>query len=372
MLELLPILALTLIHFGVPLTYYLYLKTVWFKKPWNIKRDPSYKPKVTVIIPTYNEATFIESKLNDIARQTYPRGLLEVIIVDSGSSDDTLDAVKRWVEAHGDFRLVIVEEGVRRGMVYALNNALKYANGDIIVATDADSTWLSNKTLEDVTSWFSDPSIGAVTCSIKPASPGFTGIEEGYREFYNIIRVSESKAWSTPIFHGDLAAFRRELLEKIGGFPEDIGANDSPTATLIALQGYRSIAADNIWCLEPLPRRGYHKWRIRRAQHLIQHFIKTLKHITKAPRAFKPILIVESYLHLVNPWLLPIATTLLIINVIRGFTPALAILVTGIALLMYRPYRTWMVTQLYLMVATIRNIYTKEIIWEKQLKQITA
>ena len=159
MLELLLILALTLIHFGVPLTYYLYLKTVWFKKPWNIKRDPGYKSKVTVIVPTYNEATFIESKLNDIARQTYPRGLLEVIIVDSGSSDGTLDAVKRWVKAHDDFRLVTVEESVRRGKAYALNNALRYANGDIIVVTDADSTWLSHKTLEDATSWFSDPSV---------------------------------------------------------------------------------------------------------------------------------------------------------------------------------------------------------------------
>ena len=154
MLELLPILALTLTHFGVPLTYYLYLKTVWFKKPWNIKRDPSYKPKVTVIIPTYNEATFIESKLNDIARQTYPRGLLEVIIVDSGSSDGTLEAVKRWVKNHDGFKPAIIEEDVRRGKAYALNNALRYASGDIIVVTDADSTWLSHKTLEDTISWF--------------------------------------------------------------------------------------------------------------------------------------------------------------------------------------------------------------------------
>jgi len=372
MLELLLIVALTLIHFGVPLTYYLYLKTVWFKKPWNVKRDPSYKPKVTVIVPTYNEATFIESKLNDIARQTYPRGLLEVIIVDSGSSDGTLDAVKRWVKAHDDFRLVTVEESVRRGKAYALNNALRYANGDIIVVTDADSTWLSHKTLEDATSWFSDPSVGAVTCSKKPENPGFTGIEEGYRKFYNVIRVSESKAWSTPIFHGELAAFRRELLEKVGGFPEDIGADDSHTATLITLQGYRSIAADNIWCSEPVPREGYHKWRIRRAQHLIQHFIKTLKHVAEAPRAFKLILVVESYLHLVNPWLLPITTAILLHQTLKESITAVALIALGLALLVYKPFRTWITTQLYLIVATLRNMYTREITWEKQLKQITA
>jgi len=45
-------------------------------------------------------------------------------------------------------------------------------------------------------------------------------------------------------------------------------------------------------------------WRIRRAQHLIQHFTKTLKLLPKAPREFKPILLAETWLHLFNPWLL--------------------------------------------------------------------
>jgi len=49
------------------------LRKWWLNKPWNIKRDPGYKPKVTIIVPTYNEAGPIESKLDDLARQDYPR-----------------------------------------------------------------------------------------------------------------------------------------------------------------------------------------------------------------------------------------------------------------------------------------------------------
>jgi glycosyltransferase involved in cell wall biosynthesis len=49
---------------------------------------------VTVIVPTYNEARLIESKLDDIARQDYLRGRLEVIVVDSASTDGTVEAVK--------------------------------------------------------------------------------------------------------------------------------------------------------------------------------------------------------------------------------------------------------------------------------------
>jgi len=53
-------LALAFTHFAVPLAYY-YLKTKWLNKPWNVRRDPSYKPKVSIIVPTYNEARLIES-----------------------------------------------------------------------------------------------------------------------------------------------------------------------------------------------------------------------------------------------------------------------------------------------------------------------
>ena len=52
-------LTLALIHFGIPLTYYWYMKTKYLNKPWNIKTNPNYKPKITIIVPTYNEAKLI-------------------------------------------------------------------------------------------------------------------------------------------------------------------------------------------------------------------------------------------------------------------------------------------------------------------------
>jgi len=58
-------LALTSIHFGVPLLYYLYLRRR-LSKPWGIKVDYSYRPRVSIVIPTYNEAELIERKLENI------------------------------------------------------------------------------------------------------------------------------------------------------------------------------------------------------------------------------------------------------------------------------------------------------------------
>lgn len=60
-------LVLALIHFTIPLAYYYYLKKKWLNKPWNLKLNPNYRPKITVVVPTYNETELIEKKLNNIA-----------------------------------------------------------------------------------------------------------------------------------------------------------------------------------------------------------------------------------------------------------------------------------------------------------------
>jgi len=72
---------LAIVYFGVPLAYY-YLKRRWLNKPGNIRRDPARLQALSIIVPTYYEADFIESKLDDLARQDYPRELVEIIVVD--------------------------------------------------------------------------------------------------------------------------------------------------------------------------------------------------------------------------------------------------------------------------------------------------
>jgi len=370
-ITILDIIAITLaiIHFGVPVAYYYYMKKKWLNAPWNVKTEPNYKPKITIIVPTYNESKYIQQKLDNIYQQDYPRDKLEIIVVDSASTDKTPELVKKWAEKHLDIDLKLVVEKVRRGKAYALNNALKHGTGEMIVITDVDSLWPDRETLRKAVKWFSDPRIGAVSCLKKPVGSGVRGVEEGYRQYYNILRVAESKAYSTPIFHGELAIFRRDLLEKISGFPTDIGADDSHTATRIALMGYRAIVPKDLWAEELVPNRGYFWWRVRRAQHLIQHFTKTLREIMNAPRDSKKILAVETFLHLFNPWLLFALAILLAISIAMFHSPtALALLAMGTLLLVVKPYRTWIAQQIHLIIASIRNLWTKEIAWSKQIK----
>ena len=130
-----------LAHFSLPLAYYTYLRVRWLGRPWGIGKDPSYRPRVTVVVPTYNEADLIRRKLDNIASQDYPRELMEVIVIDSASTDGTPEIVRGWMKSRRDFKVLLVEEGVRRGMVHALNYALRFVPSDseVVIFTDVDS-----------------------------------------------------------------------------------------------------------------------------------------------------------------------------------------------------------------------------------------
>jgi hypothetical protein len=79
----------------------------------------------------------------------------------------------------------------------------------------------------------------------------------------------------------------------------------------------------------------------------------------------RPILLAEKYLHLANPWLLPAAAIAL---AAAATPPALAMLAAGAAALVIKPYRTWATAQLYLIAAAVKNLWNRELIWEKQEK----
>ncbi len=346
--------ALALIHISVPASYYAYMvKKAGCELEGSCIDDDSY-PTVTVIIPTYNEAKIIERKIRDVLRQDYPKDKMEVLVVDSGSDDGTAGI------AEGLGVEVLRQEG-RKGKGNALNYALSRSSGEVIIISDADSTWVGGDAIKKAVSLLKE--YGGVTC-IKEAYN--KGIEKPYRDLYNNLRVGESCFYSTPIAHGEFFAFKRGLIE---GFSEDIGADDSRASHEIAMRGNRFIATKSIVCKELVPEKGYLHWRIRRAQHLVQHFSKVLREIKEVrdPR-YKRILQVESYLHLFNPWFLIVALSLDVASSCLNNITAIALLALFFISLLSAKARTWIITQFLLALSQVRNAFTKEIVWKKEAK----
>lgn len=381
-LELLVIL-LGAVHFGLPFSYYTYIRTK-LNRPWNLNIDPDYKPRLSIIVPTFNEEGFIEAKLSDILKQDYPRDRIEIIVVDSASTDSTIDSVEAWKAKNLDYNIQLLTEPKRSGKARALNLALQHAEGEIVVVTDADA-FLGQNCLKEAAAWFSDPAVGAVTGIIRPEQKGnretenVESFESVYRGYHNIVRVAESKIHSTPIFNGQLMFFRKDCLFNVGGFPVDVGADDSYTATLVALEGHRTIAVPEAVVYEPMPKSmcGYTTLKGRRALHLVQTFCRALKKLSEAPRGFKLVLAVEAFFHLINPWLLIAFGSIFSLSlIVDGLTPlklAVVVIIVGTTLVKRtrESLLTWVANQFVLVYSILRSFHSHELSWKKIPKKYT-
>jgi glycosyltransferase involved in cell wall biosynthesis len=355
------------IHFALPLVYFLYVRARWLNKPWNVGVDESYRPKVTIIVPTYNEAELIQKRLDNIYHQDYPKELMEVIVVDSGSNDGTSKLVEEWARQHPKYDIKIIREEVRRGKLHALNTVFKkvHLTGEVVMFTDADCFWEANA-LKNIVGYFADAEVGSVTGSI--FYEGEIGMcENSYRNFYNKLRIAESKRHSTPVHNGPLLAIRTVLLRKFG-LPNFPGSDDSAFGSFIAFSGHRAIQIDNAIVKEPM-RGSKFRRKIRRAQHLLLSFLKTKGYVKKmglyVKSPFEKIWRIEWYLHVINPWFLVVAGVFLVFGVLCGSFMALFLLGLGLAFLAFKPYRIWLLQQIYLILAAIRNLWTKDIMWNK-------
>jgi len=99
--------------------------------------SPVPLPRVTVVVPAFNAAEFIGATLASVVAQTYPKDLLDVVVVDDGSADETRDEVKRVMEANTITYDVLVNSSPH-GPSAARNQGWRHGRGDWVQFLDAD------------------------------------------------------------------------------------------------------------------------------------------------------------------------------------------------------------------------------------------
>lgn len=265
---------------------------------------------ITLVLPTWNENILIKSKLKNVMNQNFPSHLLEIIIIDAGSEDGTLDIIESWQKSlnneNGPF-IKIIKENKRLGKSVSINRAFSEARSEskILMMSDIDCR-LNQNTLLNIGKIFQDESIGAVTARqilINSETPSSQN-EANYRDFYSKIRVAESSLDSTPIFHGECSAYRREAI-KNHRLIENANADDSQMAVAARISGYRAIYDPNLTFFEAAPpdNKSTNIQKVRRAQGLSRHFWRNKRHIFNPQMGnFRKILALEFSLHIILPW----------------------------------------------------------------------
>lgn len=125
--------------------------------------DRAYRPRVSLVIAARNEAEKIERCLDSIVALTYPRDLLEVIIVNDRSTDGTGSIVERYARNHPHIHLlnILQETGPLRGKPNAVAKGINSSAGEIIMMTDADCT-VPHGWVEEAVKYFADERVGIV------------------------------------------------------------------------------------------------------------------------------------------------------------------------------------------------------------------
>jgi peptidoglycan/xylan/chitin deacetylase (PgdA/CDA1 family)/spore germination protein YaaH/GT2 family glycosyltransferase len=185
--------------------------------------DPAAAPLVSVLIPCFNEEKVIAASVRRILASSWPN--LEIIVLDDGSQDRTVQVVRESFGAEPRVRLVSFENG---GKARALNRGLAEALGELVVALDAD-TLFPPDTIPKLARWFQDPEVGAVAGNALVGNrrnliTRWQALE--YVTAQNLERRALATLGAVTVVPGAVGAWRRSALEALGGYPADTLAED--------------------------------------------------------------------------------------------------------------------------------------------------
>ncbi len=220
---------------------FVFIGVVWIltllqnKNPQENKKALK-KQKVSVIIPAYNEETTITKCIKSILNLDYPKKLLEIIVVNDCSRDNTEEVANGFRK----FGVKVLSNKTNRGKSYSLNRGIKAATGTLVACIDADS-FVDSKALKNMTGYFEDLEIAAVTPAVKVLKPK-TLIERIQHVEYLLnvfLRKMLAVIDAVHVTPGVFSVYRRDVLMDVGGFSEGNLTEDMDIALKIHKAGYK-------------------------------------------------------------------------------------------------------------------------------------
>jgi cellulose synthase/poly-beta-1,6-N-acetylglucosamine synthase-like glycosyltransferase/peptidoglycan/xylan/chitin deacetylase (PgdA/CDA1 family)/spore germination protein YaaH len=182
-----------------------------------------YQPKVSVIVPAYNEEMNAVRTVDYLLKSSYYD--FEVIFVDDGSKDATFDKINTAYKDNLKVKLFSKPNG---GKAAALNFGIEHSSGEILVCIDAD-TILQADAISKMIPIFADSKVGAVAGNVRVGNTlnmltQWQSIE--YTTSQNFDRRAFDAVNAILVVPGAIGAFRKTAMEVINGFTTDTLAED--------------------------------------------------------------------------------------------------------------------------------------------------
>ena len=198
--------------------------------------DTNFQPPVSVLVAAYNEETVIARTVQSMLDNGYPD--MEIVVVDDGSKDRTLEVLERQFGNHPKVRIF---SQPNRGKSSALNHAIMQARHELLVAVDADTIFRKGSILSLVRH-FADPQVGAVSGNARVGNrqkwiTRFQSIE--YICGFNLDRRALDLLNAITVVPGAVGAWRKSLVQQLGGFGHDTLAEDTDLTLAIRRLGFK-------------------------------------------------------------------------------------------------------------------------------------
>lgn len=226
-----------------------------------------FEPAVSFVIPCKNEEKAITKTIDKCFQADYPKDKLEVIIINDGSTDGTIDVLNELKKRYKN--LIIVDWKVNRGKRHGMSTGFAMASGEIIVQLDSDS-YIDPSTFRYLIEPFRNEKIGAVCAHADPENADENLLTKMQAAYYflsfRILKAAESTFMSVFCCSGCSSAYRKNVVmpimdiwlnEKFLGLPVTWGDDRALTNWVIKL-GYKTIYTDEAQAYTICP----NKWKV--------------------------------------------------------------------------------------------------------------
>lgn len=198
---------------------------------------------ISICVVAYNEEKVLNSLLDDIKAQDYQHEKMEVVLIDSMSTDKTKELMEKFRDSDHDFWGVKVLDNPKKKQAAGWNVAIKNYSGDVIIRVDAHATIPSDFVSKNVEVLERGEYVsGGKRPNVVENSTPWKGIlllaeQSMFGSSIASYRHSQKYMYVKSVFHG---AYKREVFEKVGFFNEQLGrTEDNEIHYRIRQAGYK-------------------------------------------------------------------------------------------------------------------------------------
>ncbi len=206
---------------------------------------------VSLCMIAYNEVDAVDGLFRDISIQDYPHEQIEIVFVDSMSTDGTREKMEHFKSVGYGFDRITVVQCAKKNQAFSWNAALMTARGDVIIRVDAHARIPRNFVSRNIYNLNQGENVVGggrpnITSDVSPWKLTLLAAEDSLfgSSVASYRRPPTQKEYLDSLFH---AAYRREVIHKVGGFNEDLGrTEDNEFHYRIRKAGYRLCCCPDI------------------------------------------------------------------------------------------------------------------------------